>query len=86
MLDILRQAAPQIADAPISPQRISTSKSSNTSSSFRTWRFNGRDIEIEKEAFLQERDQRMANARVMKRAPDEPVITINATNTAAYIT
>lgn len=86
MLDIIRQAAPQIADAPVGKPRLAVSKSDNASGSFRTWRLNGRNVEIQKDAFLQERDERMANARIVKRAPDEPVVIVNATDTAAYIT
>lgn len=86
IIQILRKAAPAIADAPVSPPRAASPKIGQVSGSFRTWQIGRRGIEIDKEAFLQERRERMAHARVVKRAPDEPVVTVNATNTADYPT
>jgi hypothetical protein len=86
MLAILKEAAPAIVDAPVSPPRA-VLPVPVMSSSFRTWRVNGRNVEIDKENFLRERRERMANALVVvKRAPDEPVVTVNATDTALYPT
>jgi hypothetical protein len=86
MLAILKKAAPAIADAPVSPPRAALPISAGGSSSFRTWHVNGRSVRIDRDNFLRERSERMRNASVVKRAPDEPVVTINATDTALYPT
>ena len=86
ILQILRKAAPAIADAPVSAPRVSVSQNGDASISFRTWQISRRGIEFDKKAFLKERSLRMHNAQVVKRAPDEPVVTVNASDTAAYPT
>lgn len=86
ILAILREAAPAVADAPISPPRVAAGLPVVGSGNFRTWNLNGRSIKIDKENFLRERSERLGYGHLDKRAPDEPVVTVNATDTAAYPT
>jgi hypothetical protein len=88
---ILAKVAPAFITAPTSPSIASSGGSSSGPSNahrFRKWKFNGRSIEFDKNAFVQARNERMgaANVHLAKRTPEEPTITVNATDTTVYPT
>jgi hypothetical protein len=91
---ILAKAIPTLASGGSSNGSSSGSQGSlkagvsNALSSSSKWRTNGRRVELDRVAFVQARNERLAvaNVRLAKRAPDEPIVIVNATDTAAYPT